>query len=184
MSALWILLAALGGLLMLTGLVRFVQSVRPQPGMKDTPTTPLETLGWVGVGVTGALGLGLVLLISVTGVTGFHEEPTARFVFWLMLGSGIGLWALAWTYVRRRSGGIVVDERDQAILARSFSVESMLVLLSLVTWTVTLTEVFWDEGSVPIAYLQLLFWTTLILGALGRALGIILGYRREIAVDA
>lgn len=184
MSGVWIALAALGGIMMLFGLVRFVQSVRPQPGMSEMPMTPLETLGWVGVGITGAVGVGMALLVGIVGVTAFHEEPTARFTFWLLLVGGIGIWALAWSYVRRRSGGIVVDERDRAILARSFSVESMLVLLSLVAWTIALTEVFWDEGSVPIAYLQLLFWTTFILGALGRSLGIILGYRREIDVDA
>ena len=78
----------------------------------------------------------------------------------------------------------MVDERDRAILAQSFSVESVVVLLSLVAWTVILTEVFWDEGAVPIAYLQLLFWTTFVGGALGRSLGIVLGYRREITVDA
>jgi hypothetical protein len=63
-------------------------------------------------------------------------------------------------------------------------VEAVFVLLALVAWTVTLTEVFWDEGAVPIGYLQLLFWSTLIGGAFGRSLGIILGYRREITVDA
>ena len=29
----------------------------------------------------------------------------------------------------------------------------MVVLLSIVAWTVALTETFWDEGSVPVAYL-------------------------------
>lgn len=69
-------------------------------------------------------------------------------------------------------------------MARSFSVESMVVLVSLVAWTVGLTESFWDEGSIPISYIQLLFWTTFVGGAMGRSLGIILGYRRELTVDA
>jgi hypothetical protein len=77
-----------------------------------------------------------------------------------------------------------MDERDRAVLARSFSVESMVVLVSLVAWTVGLTEAFWDEGSIPVAYLQLLFWSTLVGGAMGRSLGIVLGYRRGVAVDA
>ena len=78
----------------------------------------------------------------------------------------------------------MIDERDREILARSFSVESMLVILSLAAWTVILTEVFWDEGAVPLGYLQLIFWSTFILGAFGRSLGIVLGYRREPLVDA
>jgi hypothetical protein len=146
--------------------------------------TVLETLGWVGVAVTGGLGAGLGALVAVVGVTDFHEQETARFVFWLMLIVGIGVWVSVWAVLKRRPGGVVADERDRAILARSFSVESMIVLLSLVAWTVTLTEAFWEEGAVPIAFLQLLFWTTLIGGALGRSLGIVLGYRREVEVDA
>lgn len=184
MDAVWITLAVVGGVLFVVALGRVISGLRPQPGMGGGPMTALETLGWVGVGVAGAIGVGLGVLVAVVGVDGFQEESAARFAFWLMLVAGIGVWASGYAVLRRRSGRIVTDERDRAILARSFSVESMIVLVSLVLWTVGLTEAFWDEGAVPIAYLQLLFWTTLIGGALGRSLGIILGYRREITVDA
>lgn len=184
MNALWIAIATLGAVLFLVALSRFVSGLWPQPAMRDVPMTALETLGWVGVSVCGGLGAGLGVLIAVVGVDGFHEESAARFAFWLMLMAGIGVLTFAWWTMKRRQGAVVADERDRAILARSFSVESMIVLLSLVAWTVGLTEVFWDEGAVPIAYIQLLFWTTLIGGALGRSVGIILGYRREIPVDA
>lgn len=184
MNVVWIVVAVLGAALGLVGLLRVIRSLRPQPEMSGLPMTALETLGWVGVGVTGAVGAGLGVLVSVVGAAGFHEDRSARFIFWLMLILGIGIWTSAWAVIRRRAGTVVADERDRAILARSFSVESMVVLLSLVAWTVGMTEVFWDEGAVPLAYLQLLFWTTLIGGALGRSLGIVLGYRREIDVDA
>ncbi len=183
MSALWIALAVLGGIFFVVALGRVISGLRPQPDMGGGPMTALEILGWIGVGVTGAIGAGLGVLIAVVGVDGF-EESAARFAFWLMLVAGIGVWAAAYAVLRRRGAAIVADERDRAILARSFSVESMIVLVSLVVWTVGLTEAFWDEGAVPIGYLQLLFWSTLIGGALGRSLGIVLGYRREITVDA
>ena len=69
-------------------------------------------------------------------------------------------------------------------ISRSLSVESMIVLLSLVAWTVVLTEVYWDEGVAPVGYFQLIFWSTFVAGAFGRSLGIVMGYRREISVDA
>lgn len=184
MTAFWIGIAAIGCALTLIAVARIIAGMRPQPEMRDVPMTALETLGWVGVAVTGVLGAGLGILVAIVGVTDFQEDDTARFIFWLMLIVGIGVWAAAWAALRRRTGGVVADERDRAILARSFSVESMVVLVSLVVWTVTLTEAFWDEGAVPVAYLQLLFWTTLIGGAMGRSLGIVLGYRREIETDA
>jgi hypothetical protein len=63
-------------------------------------------------------------------------------------------------------------------------VESVIVLLMLVTWTIVLTEVYSDDGVLPVAYLQLIFWSTFIGGAFGRSLGIVMGYRREIVADA
>lgn len=184
MNTVWIAGAVLGGILVFAAVVRIGRSLWPQSEMRGLPMTSLETLGWVGVGVTGAIGVGLGVLVSIVGVSDFHEEESARLIFWLMLIVGIGVLVTFWAVLKRRSGDVVADERDRAILARSFSVETMVVLVSLVGWTVVLTEVFWDEGAVPIAYLQLLFWTTLIGGALGRSLGIVLGYRREIDGDA
>ena len=184
MSTVWITLGVAGGIIVVVVFGRFVWSLRPQPEMSGLPTTPLEKLGWVGVAVTAVVGVALAILVVVAAVTGFHEEATARGIFWLLMMGGIGVWSVAWYVIKKRTGGTVVDERDRAILARSLSVESVVVLLSLVAWTVTLTEVFWDEGAIPLGYLQLLFWSTFIGGAFGRSLGIILGYRREITVDA
>lgn len=184
MVAAWVTVATIGLVIMLFALGRIAQNLRPDPELRGLPITPLERLGWIGLATSAGVTVGIAVLVAVFGVDGFHEQPVARLTFWVLLMVGVAVWALAWRIVKRRSGGIVVDERDRAVLARSFSVESMVVLLSLVAWTVSLTEVFWDEGSVPIAWLQLLFWTTFVGGAMGRSLGIILGYRRGIAVDA
>jgi hypothetical protein len=184
MGAIWIAVAVSGGVLFLAGLGRAVAGLRPQPEMRGLPMTALETMGWVGLGITGALGAGLGLLVAIGGVSGFDENDAARFGFWLLVIVGLAVGVTVRAVLKRRRGEIVADERDRSILARSFSVESMLVLVSLVAWTVGLTEAFWDEGTVPLAYIQLLFWTTLLGGALGRSLGIVLGYRREISVDA
>ncbi len=184
MDIVWVGIAVLGCALVILALGRFVWNLRPQREMGGLPVTSLEKLGWVGLAVTSFVGLGLATLVVFEGATGFHEKESSRLIFWALLMSGIGVWAAAWAVIKRRSGETVVDERDRAILARSLSVESVVVLLSLVTWTVTLTEVYWDSGAIPIAYLQLLFWSTLIGGAFGRSLGIVMGYRREISVDA
>jgi hypothetical protein len=180
----WIFLGALGIGAVLVGLVRFGATLRPSPRDEQLPTTPLERLGWIGLWVTTALGLGVAVLVAIDGATGFYGDGASRGIFTIMLLAGIGVWAAAWRILARPNRSAVVDERDRAILARSFSVESVLVILSLVAWTVGLTEAFSDEGAVPIGYLQLLFWTTFILGAFGRSLGIVLGYRQEPMVDA
>ena len=184
MSAVWITVAVVAGAACIAALARFVWSLRPQREMGGMPPAPLERLGWIGLGVTAVVGLGLVCLVVLVGTDFIKRDSTARGIFWLLMMSGIAVWALAWWTIKRRAGGTVVDERDRAILARSLSVESVVVLLTLVTWTVALTEVYSDEGTLPIEYLQLIFWSTFILGAFGRSLGIVMGYRREIVLDA
>lgn len=184
MDNVWITLAVAGGILFLLAVGRRVWTLRPQPGMSGLPTSPLEKLGWVGIAVTLTVGAGLALIVLTQGVSFFDDNGAARGVFWLLLWGGIGVWFAAWKIIKNRSGGAVIDERDRAILARSLSVESMVVLLSLVTWLVALTEAFQDEATMPLAYLQLIFWSTMMLGAFGRSLGIVLGYRREVTVDA
>lgn len=184
MTTVWITLAVIGGALVIGAVGRLVWRLRPQPELSGLPTAPLERLGWVGLGVTLAVGIGLAALVALTGTDFIDENTTARLLFWLLMIVGFGVWGAFWYVIKRRSGGAVVDERDRAILARSLSVESIIVLFSLVTWTVVLTEVYWDEGVLPIAYLQLIFWSTFIGGAFGRSLGIVMGYRREVTVDA
>jgi len=184
MIVVWITLAVLGGVVVVVAVGRSLWNLRPQPEMRGLPATSLEKLGWVGLAVTAAVGFGLTALVAFEGATFFDENAIARGIFWILMLGGIGVWVAAWYVIKRTSGQAAVDERDRAILARSLSVESMIVLLSLVTWTVVLTEVFWDEGAVPIAYLQLIFWSTFIGGAFGRSLGIILGYHREVDIDA
>ncbi len=184
MYVFWGILALLGLGLMVVALGRVVRGYLPDPELRSLPATPLERLGWVGLAASGGVLAGMAVILLVFGVDGFHEEPLARISFWLLLLVGVGVWTASWYATKRKEGRLPLDERDRAVLARSFSVESIVVLVSLVAWTVGLTEVFWDEGSVPIAYLQLLFWTTFIGGAMGRSLGVVLGYRRGIAVDA
>lgn len=183
MTVIWIGLAVVGVAIVVVVLGRFAWALRPQAAMSGLPSTALERLGWLGLGITGAVGAGLAALVAFFGAAGFNDDPTARGIFWILALVGMCVWFGAWFVIKRRQGGAVVDERDRAILARSLSVESVFVLFSLVAWTVALTEVFWDEGAVPIAYLQLLFWTTLIGGLFGRSLGILLGYRQETSVD-
>lgn len=184
MQNVWMIAAGLGGIALLIGLSRFFAQIWPEARSEDLPTTPLERLGWVGLWVTAGVGITMAVLVAVNGATDFYENDTTRGIFTVVLMVGLAVWAGTWRKVKGRERSAVVDERDRAILARSFSVESVLVILSLVAWTVSLTEIFWDDGAIPIGYLQLLFWSTFILGAFGRSLGIVLGYRREPRIDA
>ncbi len=50
---------------------------------------------------------------------------------------------------------------------------------ALVVWMIGLQERFWDTGFVPVYYLQLVFWSCLVVSLLAFPLGILVGYRRS-----
>ena len=184
MTLVWMFLAGLGGLVVVAAIGRSLWRLRPQREFGGLPTTPLEKLGWVGLAVSTAIGLGLATLVALEGASFLEEEATARYIFWLLVLGGMGAWLAARHVINRGSGEPAVDERDRAVLAQSLNVGAMIVLLVLVTWTVALTEAYGDERSVPIGYIQLIFWSTYIGGAFGRSLGVVLGYHRQVAIDA
>ena len=176
----WVVIGALASLVILAGVGRLLLRLRSEPALRGLPTTPIQRLAWIGVAVSIAVGVGLAVLAGIGGVSGLDESPALS----ILVMGGVGVWLVAWHRTNRRRGGALVDERDRAILARSLSVESMIVLLSLVAWTVGLTEAFHQHGAIPMGYLQLLFWTTVVAGILGRSLGIILGCRQGTTPNA
>ena len=81
MELAWIVLGAIGALVVVVGLVRFAAAVWPQHRSTDLPATPLERLGWTGLWVTTAVGLGLVVLVALNGATGSFENDASRLIF-------------------------------------------------------------------------------------------------------
>ena len=73
----------------------------------------------------------------------------------------------------------MVDERDRAILSGSSGLQSGAVLTTLVVWVIGLTESFHAVGAVPLYYLNLVFWSCLVVNLLALPLGVLLGYRRS-----
>ena len=72
-----------------------------------------------------------------------------------------------------------IDERDRLIMERAPQIQFLAVLFSLAAWVIALTEAYWDQGQVPIVYLTLIMISTLVIGTLAQALGILIGYWRE-----
>ena len=70
------------------------------------------------------------------------------------------------------------DERDKLVMERSSKAQWLAVVLSLVAWVIGLSETFHIQGQVPIIYLYLIFFSTLIVSTLAQSVGILLGYWR------
>ena len=127
--------------------------------------------------------IGLVLTISLVAflvvqgdVTAFDRDPNLRLIMYAVL-IGVPLVYLILVNLTLRKP-TQVDERDRLIIERSSRTQWLWVIFSLVAWTIALTEIYRDQGQVPIAFLNLIFMSTLIISALAQSLGILLGYWR------
>ena len=118
----------------------------------------------------------VVVLVAQGDVTALDRDPGLRAVMYAAL-IGVPLVYLILVSLTLRKP-TQVDERDRVIMERSGRVQWLAVLFSLVAWTIALTEVYRDQGQVPIAFLNLILVSTLIISTLAQSLGILLGYRR------
>jgi nitric oxide reductase large subunit len=118
------------------------------------------------------------IVIALRGVTTFDEDELVRLVTaGIWVGGGVlYLIVLQLTTVRRRGRGVVIDERGRMIMGRAVKWQLLGVIFGLVVWGITLTEVYWNQGAVPIVFINLIVMSSLGMMLLGQALGILVGY--------
>jgi hypothetical protein len=117
-----------------------------------------------------------VVLVTQGDITAFDRDLNLRLILYaVLIGVPLVYLALVNSILRKPTQ---VDERDRFIVERSSRVQWLAVIFSLAAWTIVLTEVYRDQGQVPIAFLNLMFISILIIGTLAQSLGILLGYWR------
>jgi hypothetical protein len=127
--------------------------------------------------------IGLVFSAALAVVLVLEGDPAAfedsEFIRWITYIALVGVplsYLLLIDFSLRKPTEL--DERDRLIMLRSGSVQWLAIAFALAGWTVGLTEVYWDTGEVPVAFLSLIFISVLIVSVLARSLGILLGYWR------
>ncbi len=125
--------------------------------------------------------IGLVLTIAVISVfiaqgdiTAFDMNQHLRLILYAAV-IGVPLIYLILMNITLRKP-TQVDERDKLVIERSGKVQWIAVIFLLVAWTIALTEIYRDQGQVPIVFLNLILPSTLIISTLAQSLGIMLGY--------
>ena len=125
------------------------------------------------IGVIFAIAL-IVVFIAKGDVTTFDEDLGFRvIVYALWIGVPLA-YIIVMNLTLRKPGQI--DERDRLIMERAPRIQFWAVLFSLVAWVIVLTEVFGDQGQVPIIYLLLMMISALIISTIAQSLGILIGY--------
>ena len=127
----------------------------------------------IGLVITVAL---IAVLVAQGDVTAFDRDPNLRLIMYAVL-IGVPLIYLIFVNLTLRKP-TQVDERDKLIIERSGRVQWLAVIFSLVAWTITLTEIYREQGQLPVAFLNLIFMSTLIISTLAQSIGILLGYWR------
>ena len=141
------------------------------------PMTLLQKRAWFGLGIGLTVTAGIVVLMLSRGVTQFLDNDETRYAFYGLIGAGGLLWLLVYLLTRQPTG-VPLDERDRAILDHAPAIQSGLILISLAFWMIGLTEVYRAEGSIPIVFASLIFWSSWIMHMLGLSIGILFGYWR------
>ena len=125
--------------------------------------------------------IGLVLTIALIAVfvaqgdiTAFERNQNLRLITYaVLIGVPLIYLILVNLTLRKRTQ---FDERDRLIIEKSSRAQWLSVIFTLVVWTIALTEVYRDQGQVPIVFLKLIFTSTLIISTLAHSFGILVGY--------
>ncbi|MFC1984636.1 hypothetical protein ACFLU0_01305 [Chloroflexota bacterium] len=138
--------------------------------------TPLQKRALYSLGIGIVLAIALVIIIILKDITTFDEDLGFRLmVYALWVGVPLAYLIVVNLTLRKPEQ---IDERDRLIMAKAPKIQYLAVLFSLVAWTIALTEVFQDQGQVPVIYLTLIMISTLIISTISQSAGILIGYWR------
>jgi len=138
---------------------------------------PLQKRAWYGlaIGVVFAIAL-LAVFIVKGGISTFNEDTGFRVIINILWVGGLIANLIIVNLTLRKPG--LVDERDKLIMERSPRFQWLAVVFSLVAWMIALTEIYWEQGQIPVIFLYLIFMSVLIISTLAQSIGILIGYWR------
>ncbi len=138
---------------------------------------PLQKRAWWGLGTGLVFAVAFVLVFTLMGgVETFDEDQSFRIIIDVLWIGGLVTNLIIINLTLRKPG--MVDERDKLILERAPRVQWLSAIITLVAWTVALTEYYHDTGLVPSVFLYVVFMSVLIISTLAQSLGILIGYWR------
>jgi hypothetical protein len=142
--------------------------------------TPQQKRAWYGLAIGIVWSLALVAVFVVKGATAFDDEAGMRAIVYLLFIAGV-LAYVAMLYItgwRMRKEGVIMDERDRLILRKVPVYQMFAVLLTLAAWAVALSEVYYDQGQVPVVFTWLMFYSAIIVNIVFASAGTLIAYWR------
>jgi len=140
--------------------------------------TPQQKRAWYGLAIGITWSLAMVAVFVVKGATAFDEDAGMRFTVYGLFIAGV-LAYVAMLYItgwRMRREGVIMDERDRMILRKVPVYQMFAVLWSLAGWAIALSEVYHDEGQVPVVFTWLMFYSAIIVNIVFASAGTLIAY--------
>jgi hypothetical protein len=122
------------------------------------------------------MAAGAVLLTR--GMENYLHDATARRLIALIALLGIVFWIVDSILTKRTKarGESVLDERDQVIVHRATHWTLVGVLVYIFVGGIVLTEIFYDEGRVPVSYVFLGALSVLLVSLIVQAAATLFAY--------
>ena len=127
------------------------------------------------IGIVWAVAI-IVAFIAKGGVTAYTEDQGMRAILAALLIGGLLAYSIMMITTLRKPS--LVDERDRLIMSRAPVVQLWAVMISLAVWSITLTEIYWEQGQIPVIFPYLIFMSLFIVNVLAQSVGILIGYWR------
>ena len=138
---------------------------------------PLQKRAWYGLAIGFVWAIAIIaVFIAKGGVTAYTDDQSMRVIVAALLVGGLVVYFVIMRLTLRKPGQ--VDERDRLILGRTPVVQLWAVFISLAVWSITLTEIYWDQGQIPVIFPYLVFMSLFIVNVLAQSIGILIGYWR------
>ena len=142
--------------------------------------TPQQKRAWYGLAIGIVWSLAMVAVFFVKGATAFDEDTGMRGMVYGLFIAGVCAY-VAMLYItgwRMRREGVIMDERDRMILRKVPVYQMFAVLITLAAWSVILTEVYHDQGQVPVVFPNLMFFSAIVVNMVFASAGTLIAYWR------
>jgi hypothetical protein len=142
--------------------------------------TPQQKRAWYGLAIGIVWSLALVAVFVAKGAMAFDEDAGMRLTVYALFIAGV-LAYVAMLYItgwRMRRQGVIMDERDRMILRKVPVYQMFAVLWTLAAWAIALSEVYYDQGQVPVVFTWLMFYSAIIVNIVFASAGTLIAYWR------
>ncbi|MCB2205264.1 hypothetical protein KQI65_10985 [bacterium] len=187
-STIWTTVTTFITVACIAGALYFVYAMRlrgMRPGEIDEngertrlPLTVFQVRAAWGLGIGTVALLAILRIFLDRGAENYYLQDDMRNTVYLIAMCAAAAYLTVHVVTALRNRGRVKDERDIAVLHWAPTVQVLGMTLTLAFWAIGLTETYWASGQVPIAYPILIFLSTLIVGGLFQAAGVLIGYWR------